>query len=50
MLTAYYLTASEDPETLRWLDQMVILMDPNINPDGRDRRSNWAHAQSKSAC
>ncbi|MFN2439616.1 MAG: M14 family zinc carboxypeptidase, partial [Chitinophagaceae bacterium] len=43
MLTAYYLTASEDPETLRWLNEMVILMDPNINPDGRDRHSNWAN-------
>ena len=43
MLTAYYLTASEDPETLQWLDQMVILMDPNINPDGRDRHSNWVN-------
>ena len=43
MLTAYYLTASEDPETLKWLDQMVILMDPVINPDGRDRHTSWAN-------
>ena len=43
ILTAYYLTASEDPETLKWLDQMVILMDPVINPDGRDRHSSWAN-------
>ncbi len=43
MLTAYYLTASEDPETLKWLEQMVILMDPVINPDGRDRHSHWAN-------
>jgi hypothetical protein len=43
MLTAYYLTASEDPETLKWLEQMVILMDPVINPDGRDRHTNWAN-------
>lgn len=43
MLTAYYLTASEDPETLNWLNNMVILMDPVINPDGRDRHTNWAN-------
>jgi hypothetical protein len=43
MLTAYYLTASEDPETIMWLDQLVILMDPVINPDGRDRHTSWAN-------
>jgi hypothetical protein len=43
MLTAYYLTASEDPETLKWLNEMVILIDPVINPDGRDRHTNWAN-------
>ena len=48
MLTAYYLTASEDPETLKWLDQMVILMDPVINPDGRDRHTSWANTHKGS--
>ena len=43
MLTAYYITASENPETLKWLDDMVILMDPVINPDGRDRHTHWAN-------
>jgi len=43
MLTAYYITASENEETLKWLDDMVILMDPVINPDGRDRHSHWAN-------
>ncbi len=43
LLTAYYLAASESAETLQWLDEMVILMDPNINPDGRDRHTNWAN-------
>ena len=43
MLTAYYLVASEDPETVQWLNGMVILMDPNINPDGRDRHTSWAN-------
>jgi hypothetical protein len=43
MLTGYYITASENPETLNWLDNMVILMDPVINPDGRDRHTHWAN-------
>ena len=43
MLTAYYLTASEDPETLQWLKDMIILVDPVYNPDGRDRHTNWAN-------
>ncbi len=43
LLTAYYLTASESEETKKWLNDMVILMDPNINPDGRDRHTEWAN-------
>lgn len=43
LLTAYYLTASESEETKKWLNEMVILMDPNINPDGRDRHTNWVN-------
>jgi hypothetical protein len=43
MLTAFHLAASLDPETLKWLDEMVILMDPVINPDGRDRHTHWAN-------
>lgn len=43
LLTAYYLTASESPETANWLQNMVILMDPVINPDGRDRHTHWAN-------
>lgn len=42
LLTAYYLVANESEETNRWLEGMVILMDPNINPDGRDRHTEWA--------
>ena len=43
MMTAYYLAASEDEETKRWLNDMVILLDPVYNPDGRDRHSHWAN-------
>lgn len=43
MLTAYYLAASEDEETTRWMNELVILLDPVYNPDGRDRHSHWAN-------
>ena len=48
MLTAYYLTASESDEATKWLNEMVILMDPVINPDGRDRHSQWANMHKAS--
>ncbi|MBX2963445.1 MAG: zinc carboxypeptidase [Cyclobacteriaceae bacterium] len=48
MLTAYYLTASEDEETKSWLKDMVILLDPVYNPDGRDRHSHWANMHKAS--
>ncbi len=43
MLTAWYLVASNSEETLNWLNQMVILIDPVYNPDGRDRHSQWVN-------
>ncbi len=43
LLTAYYLAASEEPEALNWLDNAVFLMEPVINPDGRDRFNNWVN-------
>ncbi len=48
MLTAYYLTASETDETIKWMNDMVILMDPVINPDGRDRHTHWANMHKAS--
>lgn len=43
MLTAYYLIASQGEEASRTLRDAVIHIDPNYNPDGRDRHSNWAN-------
>lgn len=43
LLTAYFLTANEDEETKKWLDNMVILLDPVYNPDGRDRFATWVN-------
>ncbi|WEK37835.1 MAG: M14 family metallopeptidase [Candidatus Pseudobacter hemicellulosilyticus] len=44
ILTAYYLAASQHEETSRWLSQAVVLIDPSLNPDGRDRAANWHNA------
>ncbi len=43
MLTAYYLIASQGDEATKTLKEAVIHIDPNYNPDGRDRHSNWAN-------
>ncbi len=43
LLTAYTFTASDHPEILKYLKNAVIFIDPTINPDGRDRHSQWAN-------
>ena len=43
LLTAYYLAASEDEEVKNWLKNAIIMLEPTINPDGRDRHSHWAN-------
>ncbi|AWX43380.1 hypothetical protein HME9304_00368 [Flagellimonas maritima] len=43
LLTAYTLTASNHPEILNYLNKGVIFIDPTINPDGRDRHTQWAN-------
>ena len=43
MLIAYTLVASNSPEVLNYLNNAVIFMDPTINPDGRDRHTQWAN-------
>lgn len=43
MLTAYYLIAAQGEFAERTLKEAVIHVDPNYNPDGRDRHSNWAN-------
>jgi hypothetical protein len=44
LLTGYYLAASNDAETEKWLSSSVIFIDPSLNPDGRDRAANWHNA------
>lgn len=43
LLSAYYLAAVDDEEVAKWLDNAIILMEPVINPDGRDRHTHWAN-------
>ncbi|QLG46364.1 M14 metallopeptidase family protein [Costertonia aggregata] len=43
LLTAYTFAASNSPEILKYLKDAVIFIDPTINPDGRDRHTQWAN-------
>lgn len=43
LLTAYTFTSSNSPEILKYLNNAVIMVDPTINPDGRDRHTQWAN-------
>lgn len=43
LLTAYTLVASENPKIKEYLDKTIIFLDPTINPDGRDRYTNWVN-------
>lgn len=44
LLTAYTFAASNSPEILNYLNNAVIMIDPTINPDGRDRHTQWANS------
>ncbi len=44
LLTAYTLVASENTEILGYLNNAVVFLDPTINPDGRDRHTQWANS------
>ncbi len=43
ILAAYTLVASENNKIKRLIQNSVIFIDPTINPDGRDRHSQWAN-------
>ncbi|PCI07330.1 MAG: zinc carboxypeptidase [Flavobacteriaceae bacterium] len=43
MLTAYTLVASKSEKVQKYLKEAVIFIDPTINPDGRDRFTNWVN-------
>ena len=41
MLTIYELVGSGRADTESWLENTVVIMDPMVNPDGRERYVNW---------
>ena len=43
MLAAYTLVASENIKIKRLIENSIVFIDPTINPDGRDRHSQWAN-------
>ncbi|WP_298547196.1 M14 family zinc carboxypeptidase [uncultured Aquimarina sp.] len=43
MLAAYTLVASNSTEIKTYLDNAVVFIDPTINPDGRERHTQWAN-------
>ncbi|MDT8409084.1 MAG: M14 family metallopeptidase [Wenzhouxiangellaceae bacterium] len=45
-LVAWYLATSSDDQVVQWLDQMMIVMEPAINPDGLDRFAHWTNMHS----
>ncbi len=40
LITAYHLLADKRPETKAMLEELVVIIDPLQNPDGRDRFVN----------
>jgi hypothetical protein len=44
LLSAYILVASEHPMIERFRREAVVFVDPAINPDGRDRHTQWANS------
>lgn len=43
MLVAYYLAASNSEKVKAYLNDMVIILDPSLNPDGLSRFAQWAN-------
>lgn len=44
MQVAYQLVASDDPATVKLLEQVVVLLNPAHNPDGHERFVTWINA------
>lgn len=41
MLTLWHLVDAQDEETLNWLRETVVVIDPCLNPDGHSRYVHW---------
>ena len=44
MLTLYALVDPKNSQTKQWLKNTLVVIDPCINPDGRDRYVNWINS------
>lgn len=45
LLAAYVLTASNHPDIVKLREGGITFLDPCINPDGRDRHTQWANSR-----
>jgi len=43
MLQAYHLVAGQSDAVQRYLQEGIFLIEPVLNPDGRDRHTHWAN-------
>jgi hypothetical protein len=43
LLAAYTLVASEHPQIQNFRENAIVFIDPSINPDGRDRHTQWVN-------
>jgi hypothetical protein len=42
-MVAYYLAAGQDDYVKELLENMVVIIDPSLNPDGQDRFASWVN-------
>ena len=45
MKVLYELTNTKNLATQKWLENTIVIIDPCLNPDGRDRYVNWYNSQ-----
>lgn len=44
VVMAWYLAAARNEQVQEWLDNMIIVMEPVLNPDGLDRFAHWVNS------
>ena len=49
MMLLYHLLKGDDTSITKWLQQTVVVIDPCLNPDGRDRYVNWYNSISNNS-
>jgi hypothetical protein len=49
LLLLYHLAAGTGPEVESLLDSAIVIVDPSLNPDGRDRFTDWVNGQRGAA-